>query len=168
MNSTDIEIAVSKYFGIRQNIIVPNVSWGFHGIHELDLAVLTSSGYLSEVEIKISKSNLKADKHKRHGHKSKWIKKFWFAVPEKLKNDALYEIPERAGLLVVSDNGKVTEVRKPVTNAPFRKLELKDQLAIARLGCMRIWGMKDRRKWMDSCMDCMRDENKALKEELNR
>ena len=143
MKTIDIEIAVSLWFGVRQHIIVPNVSWGFNGIHELDLAVLTKAGYLSEVEIKISKSDLKKDKYKKHGHKSKWIKKLWFAVPEKLGEFALTEIPERSGLLVIGDNRRVVQVKHPVVNKECRKLECKDQLAIARLGCMRITGLKE-------------------------
>jgi len=35
----EMEIAISKYFGYRQNIIVPNISWGFMN-HESDIFIV--------------------------------------------------------------------------------------------------------------------------------
>ena len=95
MNTIDIEIAIANHFDYRRNIIVSNVSWGMN-IHECDLLVLTKSGYATEVEIKISKSDILRDKNKIHGHIHKKIKKLYFAVPENLRNCVDF-IPERAG-----------------------------------------------------------------------
>ena len=47
-----------NFFNYRANLIVPNISWGL-GLHECDLLVLTSSGYATEIEIKVSKADLK-------------------------------------------------------------------------------------------------------------
>lgn len=47
-----IELAIAQMFGIRNNIIVPNVSWGFFDTHEADLVIINKSNYLTEVEIK--------------------------------------------------------------------------------------------------------------------
>jgi len=65
LKTSDIEFAVAKYFNFRKNLIVPNVSWGFN-IHECDLLIVRKSGYAIEVEIKISKSDFKADFKKIH------------------------------------------------------------------------------------------------------
>lgn len=32
----EIELAIAQVFGVRNNIIVPNVSWGFFATHEAD------------------------------------------------------------------------------------------------------------------------------------
>lgn len=47
----EIELAVAQVFGIRNNIIVPNVSWGFFATHEADLVIINKTGYMTEVEI---------------------------------------------------------------------------------------------------------------------
>jgi len=44
MKTIEMEIAFARYFGIRQNLIIPNVSWGMD-THECDLFVLTPARY---------------------------------------------------------------------------------------------------------------------------
>lgn len=102
MKTEDIELAINNYFNYnRRYVIVPNISWGLGFQHELDLLVLTNNNHVWEVEIKVSKSDLKADLKKRHGHYSNKIRRLYFAVPKELQEDALLLIPERAGLFVV-------------------------------------------------------------------
>lgn len=66
MKTIELEIAIMEYFGIRQNLIVPNVSWGMNGLHECDVLILSKAGYATEVEIKISKPDLLKDRDKKH------------------------------------------------------------------------------------------------------
>jgi hypothetical protein len=140
----EIEWAVANWFGTRTHVIVPNVTWGLHFNYELDLAILSSSDYLYEVEIKISKSDLIKDKEKdkwRYHDLVNRIRKLWFAVPEKLK-DLIDYIPSKSGFLIVSNIGKVTEIRKPVIDNNAKKLSEKEKFMLARLGVMRIWKLK--------------------------
>lgn len=159
MKAAEIEIAVAEYFGIRQHLIVPNVSWGFGFSHEIDMLIVTGSGYASEIEIKVSKSDLKRDRKKRKwktGMYSEFgdiyqthntIKSLYFAIPKELES-AISEIPERAGILIVGvgeyDKSRLYawELRKPQINKDARKLNEKELLHLARLGTMRIWGLK--------------------------
>lgn len=136
----EIEIEVACWFGYRNHVIVPNVSWGFLE-HEADLLVLSKSGYAWEVEIKVSRSDLLRDKEKRHKHKSDKVRQLWFAIPEKLSG-SIPDIPDHAGVLVVSNRGLVSEVRKPKPNQSALKLTLAEQFQVARLGAMRVWGLK--------------------------
>lgn len=138
----EIEIAIAQWFGYREHVIVPNVSWGFL-TYEADLLVLSSSGYAWEVEIKISRGDLVRDKHKRHSHESRKVRQLWFAIPEKLAN-CIEHVPERAGVLIVSTDGKVRELRKPTANEFAIKLTDAQQFQIARLGAMRVWDLKKR------------------------
>lgn len=145
----DIEIAVARYFSWRVNLIIPNVSWGM-GIHECDLLVVTKSGYCYEVEIKVSRSDLKADILKPHKHRSKLIKKLYFAIPDYLQ-DCIEFIPGNAGIITVSEYGKCKCIREPqINDAP--KLTDKERYQVARLGTMRIWTMKEyiRKKNIDN------------------
>ena len=157
MNSLDIEIAVAQHIGHRQHLIVPNVWWGLGFQHELDLAVLTKSGRLWEVEIKVSKSDLKADKKKYCAHMDPQnrISRLYFAVPEKLEN-CIDLIPKTAGFLVVLErqykavyqNDKsgtrihVEERRKPKIIKSARKLSDAEIQKLYHLGAMRIWNLK--------------------------
>ena len=159
IRAIDIEIATMQYYGVRQNMIVPNVHWGMANLHECDLLVLTKSNYATEIEIKISKADLLKDKDKKHQHKHNHIKYLYFAVPEELKEIALESIPERAGLLIASyawfkdwdssgfpkDKKQKLVVRcvKTATeNKNAHKWTDDEKNNLARLGVMRILGLK--------------------------
>src|SRR6478735_5181325 len=114
----DIEVAILREFDFRQNLIVPNVSnMMFLVPFETDMLVLSKSGYAHGFEIKVSKSDLKADfkkpQHFRFNEPSringkKGLERFYhrfkyfsYAVPEHLKECALELIPEFCGLWVL-------------------------------------------------------------------
>lgn len=167
MKTIDIEIALMRHFNIRQNLIVPNVSdWSFLVKFEADLLVLTKSRYATAIEIKVSKSDLKNDLKKSHikqiegnyntitPNMKKWygtLKHFYYAVPEKLKYEALSQIPSFCGLFVIEpiktpsgiEYYDVEEIRsaKKLYNYKWTK---KQQYDLARLGTMRICGLKEK------------------------
>lgn len=87
----------------RQNKIFPNI---FIDRWECDLLEITKSGYVYEYEVKISRSDFKADARKRTYKQSKAdaIKAgrtnyFYYVVPTDLI--AIDEIPDYAGLIYV-------------------------------------------------------------------
>lgn len=148
LKKADIELAMADYFR-QARFVVPNVFWGMFD-HELDLLVVTKAGYAYEVEIKVSLSDLKRDLDKRHGHRDRRIKFIYFAIPDRLeKHIAL--IPERAGVFVVTrkDYGTywkdyVRLLRKPQYRYSGKPQPLSDGdiFKAARLGALRIWGLK--------------------------
>jgi hypothetical protein len=159
MNALEIEIAVANFFGHRTNIIVPNVWWGMDGLdHECDLLVVSGSGYASEIEIKVTGSDIKRDlkKGRRRNYSGQEfqlahrhcdiIKKLYFAVPLKLAQHP--DIPEWAGILAVKDIQdtilfpKVVTVRPPHVNKDVRPLKDYEREKLLRLGVMRIWSLK--------------------------
>lgn len=148
ITTLEMEIALAKHFNFRQNLIVPNVSWGLYMnqsvLHECDLLILTGSNYLWEVEIKVSKADLKADKKKIHGHYNRNIKRLYFAIPEYLE-DSIEHIPERAGIISVKNNGRFfcKQLRKPRIDKGYQLTD-KEKLKMAMLGSMRIWALKNR------------------------
>lgn len=138
----ELEIAISNFFDYRVNLIVPNVYWGFLA-YECDLLVVSKAGYTKEIEIKVSKADLKKDKEKWHNHNSKKIKQLFFAIPEKLGIDfALEHIPNKAGLIVVDKFGRCKVVKSAKINTKAEKISIEDRLKIAHLGSMRIWNLK--------------------------
>lgn len=140
MKTTEIEIAIAEHYGIRQNIIVPNISWGL-GLHECDLLVLSSSKYATEIEIKISISDLKKDAKKKHTHYSEKIKYLYFAIPSYLAMHIEY-IPKRAGIYVVNSKHEVFCLAKPVYNIGCRCFTEEEIFQLQRLGIIRTWSLR--------------------------
>lgn len=163
ITTLQMEILIANYFNPRQNLVIPNISWGLW-IHECDLLVMSKSGYLSEIEIKISVSDLKKDREKRHGHHDERIKALYFAIPEYLFKYKKY-IPEKAGILVVKKIGnrfRVVLEKSPKMNKT-QTLLLEDQFKVARLGALRIWTLKQNlQKQKEKYKDLL---NTATKEE---
>lgn len=156
LRTIDIEIALLKDCNIRRNIVVSNVSYGivrylskpnkknmreYDKLHECDILKVTPAGYATEYEIKISKSDFKADLKKKHSHNSKFIQRLFYVVPYELYEFAKENLPDNAGLAYIK-NDKVYYI----INAPLRKDCFKwtqeEQFKLARLGAMRIITLK--------------------------
>lgn len=153
ITTIEMELAISRYFGYRQNIIVPNISWGFMN-HEADIFIVKKSGYATEVEIKRSKADLLADFKKGHNHVDRLnrIQELYYALPKNIYEKCKDLIPKNAGILTCErdDNTWTKEkihvrtVREPVKVRGARKLTDKEKLKIATLGTMRIWTLKEK------------------------
>ena len=150
----EMELAVvNNILNKRKQVIVPNVWWGMHCIgleHECDLLVMSGSGYLTEIEIKVSLSDLKRDKQKRHSHYNAVIKQLYFAIPRYL-SDNIDLIPEQAGVFIVNRSYRdrtqdwiwsVTRERSAPARKTARPLKPEEQYKLARLGALRIWDLK--------------------------
>jgi hypothetical protein len=137
-----MEIALIGFLDIRKNIIVNNVSWGLFN-HECDLVSVSKAGYATEIEIKISRGDLIADKKKKHAHNNdNRLKYLYFAIPSKLLKD-IEHIPKHAGIIEVFDmNGrnKCRYIREAKKRPTCTKLTDKEITQLYRLGCMRIEG----------------------------
>lgn len=152
IKTIDIEVAIAKYYGVRKNIIVPNISWGFHWMHECDMFIVSKAGIATEVEIKISKSDLLKDFEKGHKHQDRAgrITYFYYAMPEILYEKCKDLIPKEAGILTCERgswegaSAYIREKRKPEKRKNTRKLTPEEQFKIAWLGTMRIFSLKEK------------------------
>lgn len=126
----------SPFYYVRW-LVVPNVtSFG----HECDVLALSSNGYAHEIEIKISKSDLKKDLEKKHGHRSNLIRMLWFAGPKSLESAFLEIAPERAGIILIDDTTFVPSIiRQPLINELAKKFTVEQRFKLARLGTLRFW-----------------------------
>ena len=94
----------------RQNKVFPNI---FIDRFECDILELTKSGYLYEYEVKVSRSDFKADAKKATFKESKYqsiqsglrVNYFYYVVPENLIS--VDDVPEFAGL-IYAKNREVT------------------------------------------------------------
>ncbi len=155
ITTAEMECALANWFDYRVNLIVPNVHWGMN-MHECDLLIVSQVGYCTEVEIKVSRADLRADAKKLHGHNGgvarRVIKYLYFAVPLALEEAALEFAPERAGIITVKDTQpdrygyiagpRCRRVREPTCNKHSTKMTDRERYKVARLGALRIWNLK--------------------------
>lgn len=150
-----VSYAVAKgLFPWRRYIVVPNVSWGLLP-HEADLVALSAAGWLTEVEVKVSKADFLADREKYKHQRAKingspeLICEFYYAMPttvwEKCKPE---DLPEGAGLILCSreeweSDPKARVVQKPMSNPSARKLTDNEREQLLRLGYLRYWGRQE-------------------------
>jgi hypothetical protein len=153
-----IQLILTSYpralFYCHRYVAVPNVSYGLEEVvgksREVDLLLLSTSGWFSSIEIKTSKEDLIKDKDK-YCHTlgpPPGIRDLWFAVPDELKDLALTEVPPQCGIVLIHRTGKPKYpfkgivLRKPTPNNIAPKATDRVKLKFMRLGVMRMWYAK--------------------------
>lgn len=164
MNTPEIEKLIYWYFEKSSLVIVPKVSgnnwwldteadpviWKNIVNHECDMLIVSKNQYLTEVEIKISLSDLRADFKKEHQHKDENIKNFYYAFPEEMKEKAIELIPEEAGILIavkkhLNSGYEYRDIecyRKPKINKEAKPINDIVLSRIYRLGYLRYWNYR--------------------------
>lgn len=151
MNEGMIQEAVARLFNYRVYDMLPNASWGFRGLHECDMLLMDHDGRLTEVEIKISAADLKADFKKPHRIKpNKLIGRLVYCMPRALVESHGRLVPKQCGIIEVFHAGEpgwgnklgIRWVRlvKHRKDAPY--MGAKDREKFLRLGLMRYWSLR--------------------------
>lgn len=129
----------------RADLMATNISWGLLN-HEADFMVMNRSGYLTEVEIKRSWEDFKADFKKKHTHDDVRIRYFYYCVPEsivdKVKDFLEKKFPnniDRPALLCFTEDGEVGTVHFGCSYKGGRKLFIEERLQLAKLAALRFW-----------------------------
>ena len=148
----------SDLFDRRKCLIVPNVSWGMLP-YEADLLAITPSGKVTEIEIKRSLSDLKADFRKEHRHDAGCVSRFFYCVPECLADQAKAAIldHERAvrgesvtekdcpALLAFTEDGRVWNTGFGTAGrAGDHRISDADLITAGRLASLRYWDLLER------------------------
>lgn len=131
MTSTTLQSHIQKYLFERSHIYQACNFIG-SGYAESDILAVTRSLMVTEIEIKISRSDFKADFKKKHKHYKmqnckedghfKVPNRFYYACPSDMIS--IEEVPTYAGLVYVSESG-VVEIIKPAPLLHKRKAEEK-------------------------------------------
>lgn len=151
-NEKIAQLALVKLFNYRKFIIIPNISYGLKALHnrEVDLMVINKSNYATEIEIKLSLEDLKADKKKTHQHKSQIFKRLFFAVfDDNIKPQDYNLIPEHAGIIKLYWKPRRNKkpiftaviVKEPKNNDSCRKLTQQEIDKVRNLLIMRYWSL---------------------------
>lgn len=154
LSIAQIELGLARYFDVRANVIVTNLSYGMLN-HEADIVVMSKAGYLTEVEIKRSYADFIADFRKRHHHEDDLISWYYFAVPQAIAEKCAHKLQEvdsekKWGLLCYDDEAGECYVSCAFHPAnknihlKYKQLSLHEQFQFARLGALRQWSLKEK------------------------
>lgn len=119
MQTQEIQKAVQEWLYDTSHIYQA-LNYGRTGYFEADILAITKSMMVTEVEVKISKSDFKADFKKTHKHYrlQNPIHDYWRCTPNKFYYACPYglikesEVPSYAGLIWVFNSGDI-EIIKP-------------------------------------------------------
>jgi len=136
-------------FYFRSHYVVPNVHYGLGFNHELDLLVISPVTFIgTEVEIKVSKGDLKRDLEKKHHHFDFRIRQLYFAGPRTLEGAFHEYAPKEAGIITVipqvvcgSTRYYCSIRRNAKVNKSFIPFKPKEIEQLLRLGNMRYWSL---------------------------
>lgn len=155
------DLIVNHAGGPRANIFIPNLSWGYFKSHEADLIKITKDGYMTEYEIKRSWEDFLADFKKTGTHFEGKVSRLYYVVPESIHEkcwnfiinhefptpyNGKYSKEYPVGLMYYSEPGYIRTYKSAPHLARFTnsndcdyKLYLEEQIAIMRLGLLRLW-----------------------------
>jgi hypothetical protein len=162
---------------------VPNCTWIGH---ECDILVVAKNLKVIDVEVKVSRSDLRADIRKdkwwrRTGFwtggkrpepvRIEWPDRVWkhyYCIPSEIWTDDLLDaIPKCSGVLLIRDDGRPVPrvvVRRRVTACPDAKpLKPEAIVTIARLASLRMWdSMLDSEKSRIALSDVLNGRTKGV------
>lgn len=143
----------SFLFDQRSSVVVPNISWGMLP-YEADLIGISKSGQVTEVEIKRSLSDLRADYRKGHRHDAPCVTYFFYCVPESLVEQAKKVILENEqkrcavpvsekdcpALLFFTEEGEIRQTGfGKAKRFGYHQADDKDIMDAGRLASLRYW-----------------------------
>lgn len=180
VKSVEIEYLLADLFNYRQNLIVPNVSYGLGFSFEADLVVVTAAGYGTEIEIKTSKADLLRDFKKGGGwkggkwftdangkvslndvHRKHWMKRFYFAMPKKMEK-YMDVIPDDCGVILAGPLWEIRD-RPDMKESTYWKM---DGVRIVRPAkAKKVFPISEKDKMKLAHLGCMRvwDAKKAVR-----
>ena len=154
---TSISKVLAQKFMQRSTLIVPNCYWTGH---ECDLLVIEKGLRIVDIEIKLSRADLKADaaKDKWWEHrpwqrrrtlgdasKRQWPDKVWkhyYALPESVwGEDMAAHMPPTSGILLVRNAHSLCVKRNAKPNREAKPITSADAIDIARLASLRMWAV---------------------------
>ena len=99
INAGHILTALARHFDWWQNTIIPE--WEIDG-GRADLLILSRRNYLTEIEIKVTMADWNCDRDKNKWKRERpHIARFFYAIPENLKDRVPEWVPPSAGILSV-------------------------------------------------------------------
>jgi hypothetical protein len=158
-----IIVGRSNRFSLRGSnvfFLMENVSWGLFNWGEVDLLVCSKALYLTDIEVKVSISDLNADFQKKKWDEThrkgksflKDIKHHYYAIPKELVDRAVPIIEEfrpNSGIIIVNKvlrdglskhYAEFCQVKKTAkANSKAKPMKPNSIINLARLAMFRYW-----------------------------
>jgi len=142
-------------FAFTGRYIVRNVYHGLGFNHEVDLLSVNPKTLIgTEVEIKVTKSDLRRDAKKRHAHGDPRIRQLYFAGPSEMADAFFEHVPADAGIITVrrkmnyGEKGQARPwyecaiARRSKKQKSYRHPFTQEEVfQLLRLGGQRYWGL---------------------------
>lgn len=154
MTETEIQKLFAYQYGLlNNNLVLPNITMkgSEGGNYEADLIYINKRRYVSEVEIKISISDFRADFKKKIYHNSDIVRQFYYLFPDDLYRENGEKIERLimesdAGIMTVRNfRGRCVKIRRKATIRrsvePIKETKL---LELMYIGCMKWYTVEDR------------------------
>lgn len=157
ITTKEMEYALYKEYGLKSKLFTLRITYAPEITkHECDVLIVSKSNYLTEIEIKVSLSDLKKDLEKWHKHSNEKLKYQYFAIPKYLEKH-IDLIPENFGIIIVEKveacstfcrktplyhtHYRVRELKKAPINPIFCKFKLSNEglLNLYRLHSYKFW-----------------------------
>lgn len=155
MKTLEIEYALVDNFFLNNKLVAVGITKS-SGIvsHECDVLTVNNNGFITEYEIKVSISDVKADLKKKHRHSCNKIARTFFVLPEDLVDKAKELIPIQFGIISIKkvdlliDNSsrktlvfekgyRLNYIRQPKRNKSCVPITTDELLTLYRLDNMR-------------------------------
>lgn len=154
---------LARHFQNRSLLIVPNTNWTGY---ETDLLCIERPGLrIIDVEIKISRADLKADPKKdKWWHSRPWSRvkagteraprewpehvwKHYYALPLDIWTaDLLATLPEASGVVALRSPHRLEVMRNAKPNRAAKPITAADAIDLARLASLRMWAALERER----------------------
>lgn len=158
MHAGRLIYALAYHFDWRQSQMMTEFS--IDG-GQADMVFITKSGYLTEIEVKVSASDWRADSAKKKWQKPRpHVARFFYAVPEALLPKQPSDLPEFAGILALREHGigSLKEIR-PAKRLRAQKVPESYRKTLIENCYWRYWNLQLRlmRNRINSQMAAQRD-----------
>lgn len=144
MTERDIQSILGKHLFL-QNVCIPNVLMYQKGKREYEADLIyfgRNSNYLTEVEIKISIQDFRADFKKVTFHDHPNVRNFYYAIPSCVYDKNKDEIDKKlnicgAGLILIDETAVKCFYKKSKPRNNAVELTDQDKINYLRIGCMK-------------------------------
>lgn len=143
MTEAEVINRVARMYGVRKYLVVPNVLNPLDYLYEADMVVINPNRFATEIEVKVSLSDFKADFKKKFQHDHRKITYFSFAVPAELESKVRGLLPPGTGLIVAHPELRLAYQRiRPKARENKHRWTDTEMYELARLGTLRYWSLR--------------------------
>lgn len=153
MNTTEIEYALTEEFFLKHKIVATGITKNNRIVsHECDLLTVNNNMFITEYEIKISLSDVKADLKKKHDHSCDKIVRTFFVLPLELVDKAIEFIPEKFGVIGIEKVEFLKDCQKRIYETGYRlrykrqPKRNKNAIQITEYELMELYRLENMRK----------------------